>query len=509
MTTSQSDQEFDDLLDQLCEGLLSDPEWQRLVELLGQSETHRQRYLNYIELHASLWSGGAVRPALSLPLPTAETPLKPPAAPTSPVLGFLGSLNISAESRAARVFFWAAATLCVGMFVTMIAFVTVIIHDVESRGNQRQVSVDPAGVCGPGGRRRLSMGRSGIGPRRWRHAGCRPEVGVGVRAGGNRLSERGRGETPRTGHLRDPVGQQRFSDDRAAQRPCGHPRVARLYRSLADGGDGGPGDGIQRCRLGGRTQPDSRRRRGGRSAVGQRAARRRLGVGQSIEVEPGTPSVIARIEPGEGTPAFKFPTIEPPSSHDYADASQGHARIRVLRGRPHFDSGPVEVLLDGKGQSKPDSPRESFFFNQRHSGMILLDLGQKIPVKKVNTYSWHHRLDLPRDHTRATQKYYLYGSSRATPPGCGRKPGGRRLDADRAGEHRRVLRFSSRDREARATGRFHYGHRWRSDRRVSLFALGRSTDPGGRVQRRLRQHVLRRVRRIQGGTVAMHFEAVR
>ena len=65
MTTSQSDQEFDDLLDQLCKGLLSDPEWQRLVELLGQSETHRQRYLNYIELHASLWSGGAVRPALA------------------------------------------------------------------------------------------------------------------------------------------------------------------------------------------------------------------------------------------------------------------------------------------------------------------------------------------------------------------------------------------------------------------------------------------------------------
>jgi hypothetical protein len=40
--------------------------------------------------------------------------------------------------------------------------------------------------------------------------------------------------------------------------------------------------------------------------------RRRLGVGESIEVEPGTPSVIARIEPGENTPAFKFPTIEPP-----------------------------------------------------------------------------------------------------------------------------------------------------------------------------------------------------
>ena len=61
--------------------------------------------------------------------------------------------------------------------------------------------------------------------------------------------------------------------------------------------------------------------------------RRRLGVGESIEVEPGAPSVIARIEPGAGTPAFKFPTIEPPSKDDYADASQGHAHISVLRGQ--------------------------------------------------------------------------------------------------------------------------------------------------------------------------------
>ncbi len=146
--------------------------------------------------------------------------------------------------------------------------------------------------------------------------------------------------------------------------------------------------------------------------------RRRLGVGESIEVEPGAPSVIARIEPGEGTPAFKFPTIGPPSANDYADASQGHAHIRVLRGRIAVESGPVEALLDGKGQSKPDSAEESFFFDDNTTGMILLDLGRRIPVKKVNTYSWHRQEKIPLDHLRATQKYYLYGSSRATPPGA-------------------------------------------------------------------------------------------
>jgi hypothetical protein len=74
--------------------------------------------------------------------------------------------------------------------------------------------------------------------------------------------------------------------------------------------------------------------------------------------------------------------------------------------------------LDGKGQSKPDAPNESFFFDVNTSGMILLDLGQKIAVKKVNTYSWHQRRDIPRDRVRATQKYYLYGSDRATSPGA-------------------------------------------------------------------------------------------
>ncbi len=155
--------------------------------------------------------------------------------------------------------------------------------------------------------------------------------------------------------------------------------------------------------------------------------RRRLGVGESIEVEPGTPSVIARIEPGEGTPAFKFPTIEPPSANDYADASRGHAHISVLRGHPYYAvnkagaivrSGPVEVLLDGKGQSTPDAPNESFFFADSASGMILLDLGQTVPVNKINTYSWHRCGFRLHDHTRATQKYYLYGSPRATPPGA-------------------------------------------------------------------------------------------
>ena len=150
---------------------------------------------------------------------------------------------------------------------------------------------------------------------------------------------------------------------------------------------------------------------------------RRLEKGQAVQIESGERSVLARIEPGDGTPAFKFPTIEPPSADDYADASQGRAQIRVLRGAPRrddysrsYDSGPVEVLLNGKGQSTADSPHESFFFENDTSGMILLNLGQAISVKKVNTYSWHRCNFLPSEHNRAMQRYDLYGSPGPTLP---------------------------------------------------------------------------------------------
>ena len=139
-------------------------------------------------------------------------------------------------------------------------------------------------------------------------------------------------------------------------------------------------------------------------------------AGQSIEVEPNSRSITARIESGNDTAAFKFPTIDPPSARDYADASQHHATIRVARGKPHPDSGPVGVLLDGRGQSRSDSPGESFYFDENTSGLILLDLGRAIDVSRVNTYSWHKGDVDNRDRTRAVQKYYLYGARGPQPP---------------------------------------------------------------------------------------------
>jgi hypothetical protein len=141
-----------------------------------------------------------------------------------------------------------------------------------------------------------------------------------------------------------------------------------------------------------------------------------LGEGSSVAVEPGAPRIIVRIEPGDGTPAFHFPSIEPPSAHDFADASMGRARIRVLRGHLHPAAAEVEALLDGRGQSNADAPAQSVFFGQDESGLILLDLGRIVNVMKVNTYSWHQdRLKAP-NRIRAPQKYCLYGSAADRPP---------------------------------------------------------------------------------------------
>lgn len=151
-----------------------------------------------------------------------------------------------------------------------------------------------------------------------------------------------------------------------------------------------------------------------------RDGHQRLIRGNTLGVEPGRVPVLVKIERGDETPGFRFATIEPPSVADYADVRQGRSRIRVAGGslllRNKFGSAPVDVLIDGQGQRHADAPQDSVFFAADTVGTLILDLGQAIPVAKVNTYTWHQNGAVPENRLRAVQKYTLYGFAGATAP---------------------------------------------------------------------------------------------
>jgi hypothetical protein len=136
---------------------------------------------------------------------------------------------------------------------------------------------------------------------------------------------------------------------------------------------------------------------------------RRLRAGESMYVEPGEKKIISRIEAGDGTTAFSFPTIPPPSATDYADRSQGHASIHVMHDKLGRPGGAAEVLLDGVGQSKQDAPRESVYFSPGPDGAFVVDLGRVMPVQHIHSYSWHQHEAIAAHRERAQQCFTLYG----------------------------------------------------------------------------------------------------
>lgn len=132
----------------------------------------------------------------------------------------------------------------------------------------------------------------------------------------------------------------------------------------------------------------------------------RLRAGESLYVEPGKRQIITRIERGDGTADFRFPTIDPPSNGDYADRILGNATVRVLHGQ--LNSRSADVLLDGAAQSQQDAPQESAFFDSRR-GAFLVDLGKTISIRRINSYSWHQHETIEEHRNRAQQRFTLYG----------------------------------------------------------------------------------------------------
>lgn len=149
----------------------------------------------------------------------------------------------------------------------------------------------------------------------------------------------------------------------------------------------------------------------------------RLRQGQFMTIEPGHRQVTVRIERGEGTPDFRFATIAPPSTEDYADASRGLASVSMIGGPLAVakidsadSSGGVNRLVDGRAQGSADAPLESVFLLRGTRGGFCFDLGQPVAISKINTYSWHDSSLRTENHVRATQKYTVWGFAGDDPP---------------------------------------------------------------------------------------------
>ncbi|MGH7968535.1 MAG: basic secretory protein-like protein [Limisphaerales bacterium] len=99
-------------------------------------------------------------------------------------------------------------------------------------------------------------------------------------------------------------------------------------------------------------------------------------------------------------PGFYFGDAPRPSTNDAGTV----ATFSILEGEAAPRSGGLDALHDGRLPSGADRPDQNFFFaNGTDGGLVRIDLGQRLPVQAVNTYSCH-------PWNRAPQIYSLYGS---------------------------------------------------------------------------------------------------
>src|SRR5690242_1381528 len=102
----------------------------------------------------------------------------------------------------------------------------------------------------------------------------------------------------------------------------------------------------------------------------------------------------------QAKPEFKFEHVPSPSKDDAATK----AKFSIVDGERDPNGADVDALNDGKLPTEEDQPAANFFFNAgTEGGRLLLDLGDVLEVKQVNTYSWH-------PNTRGPQLYKLYAA---------------------------------------------------------------------------------------------------
>jgi hypothetical protein len=141
------------------------------------------------------------------------------------------------------------------------------------------------------------------------------------------------------------------------------------------------------------------------------------------------------------TADFKFKDVPPPSKTDRG----AKAKLSIVSGKPDLNGGALDRLNDGRFPREEDQPRANFFFAAgTEGGRLLLDLGEVIDVRQVNTYSWH------RD-TRGPQVYKLYAAG-ATARGLNARPA-KEVDPEKAG-WKLIASVDTRGREGGPGGQY-------------------------------------------------------
>jgi hypothetical protein len=112
------------------------------------------------------------------------------------------------------------------------------------------------------------------------------------------------------------------------------------------------------------------------------------------------------------TDQFKFKNVPSPAP----DTAAAKAKFTIVAGEADGNGADVSALNDGKLPVEEDQPDSNFFFAEDTAGgRVEADLGNVIPVKEINSYSWH-------PNTRGPQVYRLYASD-GTADDFNAKPG--------------------------------------------------------------------------------------
>jgi hypothetical protein len=124
-----------------------------------------------------------------------------------------------------------------------------------------------------------------------------------------------------------------------------------------------------------------------------------------------------------------------PSSEDDADQSLGTKvvfRYVPTFGKPHADAGARGLDLprmnDGKSAANGDDPAHSTWFDTKGNSRVLVDLGRKVDLARINVFSWHSGALSP-------QRYILWASDAESAPSA--------EAADLAGNWREVARVDT------------------------------------------------------------------